>query len=251
VRDQHLELAASAAPQQDARASNRHGLQSGVRRFTPAEFVLAHTTERRPPFVPEVRLRLADDSLEVWEATQVAVDHGAVPPPFWAFVWAGGQALARHLLDTGAAAGRDVLDVATGSGLVAIVAAHAGARSVHAVDIDELAVAATRLNARLNAVDVTVCLRDVRDVEVAPGTLVTVGDVFYDEKIAASMLTALSRLADAGAEVLVGDPRRAYLPVGALEVVASYDVDVETDIEDAPVKSAVVARLHTPRSRPV
>lgn len=222
-----------------------------MRRFSPAEFVLAHTTERRPPFVPEVRLRLADDSLEVWEATQVAVDHGAVPPPFWAFVWAGGQALARHLLDTeDAVAGRDVLDVATGSGVVAIAAAHAGARSVHAVDIDELAVAAARLNARLNGVDVTVSLRDVRDVDVSPGTLVTVGDVFYDEKIAALMLTELSRLADAGAQVLVGDPRRAYLPVAALEVVASYDVDVETDIEDAPVKSAVVARLRTPRSRP-
>jgi predicted nicotinamide N-methyase len=222
-----------------------------VRRTTPAEFVLAHTSERRPPFVPEVRLRLADDSVELWEATQVAVDRGEVPPPFWAFVWAGGQALARHLLDVpDVAAGRHVVDVATGSGLVAIVAALAGAARVEAIDVDELAVAATRLNAKLNGVPVAASVRDVRDLEVAAGTLVTVGDVFYDEKIAALMLPALSRLVDAGAEVLVGDPHRAYLPVGSLEPVASYDVDVETDIEDAPVKTAVVARLRTPQSPP-
>jgi predicted nicotinamide N-methyase len=222
-----------------------------VRRFTPAQFVLAHTSERRPPFVPELRLRLADDSVELWEATQVAVDHGEVPPPFWAFVWAGGQALARHLLDSPeVATGRHVVDVATGSGLVAIAAALAGAARVEAIDIDELAVAATRLNARLNHVQIDVSARDVCDLEVSAGTLVTVGDVFYDEKIAALMLPALSRLVEAGAEVLVGDPHRAYLPVGVLEPIAGYDVDVETDIEDAPVKTAVVARLRTPQSPP-
>lgn len=221
-----------------------------MRRITPAEFVLAHTSVRRPPFVPELQLRLADDSLELWEATQVAVDRGEVPPPFWAFVWAGGQALARYLLDSDVAAGRHVVDVATGSGLVAIAAALAGAERVEALDIDELAVAATRLNATLNGVHIESFARDVRDLDVAPGTLVTVGDVFYDERIAALMLPALSQLVDAGAEVLVGDPHRAYLPVDALEPVAGYDVDVETDIEDAPVKTAVVARLRTPRSRP-
>ena len=231
--------------------SGGHDLQSVVRRITPAEFVLAHTSVRRPPFVPELQLRLADDSLQLWEATQVAVDRGEVPPPFWAFVWAGGQALARHLLDKpDIAAGRRVVDVATGSGLVAIAAALAGAARVEALDIDELAVAATRLNSDLNGVRVDTSVRDVREVEVTPGALVTVGDVFYDEKIAALMLPALSRLADAGAEVLVGDPHRAYLPSDALDVVARYDVDVETDIEDAPVKGAVVARLRTPRSRP-
>ena len=220
-----------------------------MRRITPAEFVLAHTHVRRPPYVPELQLHLADDSLEVWEATQVAVDHGEVPPPFWAFVWAGGQALARHLLDQpGVAQGRAVVDVATGSGLVAIAAAAAGAKTVHAFDIDELAIAATRLNATLNNVAVTAAARDVRDITVSSGTLVTVGDVFYDERIAALMLPALSQLVEAGAEVLVGDPHRAYLPQHALEVVARYDVDVETDIEDAPVKSCVVARLRTPQS---
>ena len=246
--DEHLDAAGRAsAPQQDARAAYRHVLQSGVRRISPAEFVLAHTRVRRAPYVPELRLHLADDSLEVWEATQVAVDHGEVPPPFWAFVWAGGQALARHLLDhPGVVAGRPVVDVATGCGLVAIAAATAGATDVQAFDIDEFAVAATRLNAALNHVDIAAATSDIRDVVVAAGTLVTVGDVFYDEKIAGLMLPALSRLVAAGAEVLVGDPQRAYLPRESLEVVASYDVDVETDIEDAPVKTSVVARLRMP-----
>ena len=215
-----------------------------MRRISPAEFVLAHTAARRPPYVPEVRLHLADDSIELWEQTQVAVDQGQLPPPFWAFVWAGGQALARHLLDDPQTArGRDVVDVATGSGLVAIAAALAGARTVHATDLDELAIAATRLNVGLNQVDIAASVVDVHDLDVTAGTLVTVGDVFYDEKIAAVMLRELTRLTHAGAEVLIGDPHRHYLPTDALEVVARYDVDVETDIEDAPVKPSVVARL--------
>jgi len=215
-----------------------------VRRISPAEFVLAHTQVRRPPYVPEVQLHLADDSLALWEETQVAVDHGQVPPPFWAFVWAGGQAVSRYLLDApDIVAGRDVVDIATGSGLVAIAASMCGAASVRATDIDELAIAATRLNASLNNLKVDAAAVDVRDVTVAPGTLVTVGDVFYDEKIPAVMLAELSRLAAAGAEVIVGDPNRAYLPRDMLDVVAHYDVDVETDIEDAPVKPSIVARL--------
>jgi predicted nicotinamide N-methyase len=215
-----------------------------VRRISPAEFVLAHTSVRRPPYVPEVRLHLADDSIELWEQTQVAVDQGQLPPPFWAFVWAGGQALARHLLDDPhVARGRDGVDVATGSGLVAIAAALAGARTVHATDLDELAIAATRLNVGLNEVDIAATVVDVHDLDVTAGTLVTVGDVFYDEKIAAVMLRELTRLTRAGVEVLIGDPHRHYLPIDALEVVARYDVDVETDIEDAPVKPSVVARL--------
>ena len=215
-----------------------------MRRITPAEFVLAHTHVRRPPFVPEVQLHLADDSVALWEQTQVAVDRGQVPPPFWAFVWAGGQAVARYLLDAPqVVAGRTVVDIATGSGLVAIAASLSGAADVQATDIDELAIAATRLNARLNGVRLAASSIDVRDVVVTAGTLVTVGDVFYDEKIAALMLTELSRLAADGAEVLVGDPHRAYLPRDVLEVVASFDVDVETDIEDAPVKPSIVARL--------
>jgi predicted nicotinamide N-methyase len=140
-------------------------------------------------------------------------------------------------------AGRHVVDIATGSGLVAIAAALAGAQQVQATDVDDLAIAATRCNAALNNADVNASVTDVRDVVSTPGALVTVGDVFYDERIAALMLAQLSRLAADGAEVIVGDPHRAYLPTSALEVLAHYDVDVETDIEDAPVKPSVVARL--------
>jgi predicted nicotinamide N-methyase len=211
---------------------------------SPGEFVRAHTRVRVAPFVPELRLHLADDSLELWEQTEGAVGRGDVPPPFWAFVGAGGQALARYLLDhPQVIAGRPVVDLATGSGLVAIAAALAGAVEVTAYDVDDLAVAAARMNVRLNDVRVEVAGRDVRDVVGAAGTLITVGDVFYDEKLAALMLPELRRLAATGAEVLVGDPHRAYLPAEALEPVASYDVDVETDLEDAPVKPSVVARL--------
>ncbi|HET7311291.1 MAG TPA: 50S ribosomal protein L11 methyltransferase, partial [Mycobacteriales bacterium] len=155
-----------------------------MRRTSPAEFVLAHTRVRRPPFVPEIPLHLADDSLELWEATQVAVERGDLPPPFWAFVWAGGQALARHILDRDLVKGRHVVDIATGSGLVAIAAAIAGAASVTAYDVDPMAVAATRTNARLNNVTIDVQQSDVREISVPAGSLVTVGDVFYDEKIA-------------------------------------------------------------------
>lgn len=219
-----------------------------MRRTAPAEFVLAHTRVRHAPFVPEVRLHLADDgpdgSIELWESTQLAVNRGEIPPPFWAFVWAGGQALARHLLDhPETVTGRRVIDVATGSGLVAIAAAQAGAAEVLAYDIDEFAAAATRLNARLNAVTVIAVAAGVQSVEVDAGDVVTVGDVFYDERIAALMVGELGRLARAGAMVLVGDPHRAYLPTERLRPVASYEVDVETDLEDAPVKPAVVAVL--------
>ncbi len=215
-----------------------------MRRVSPAEFVLAHTRIRPAPFVPELRLHLADEAVELWETTQVAVDRGALPPPFWAFVWAGGQAVARHLLDhPGCVAGRPVVDVATGSGLVALAAAHAGAAEVTAYDIDEFAVAAVRLNARLNHLAVDARCADVREVTVPAGTLVTVGDVFYDEAIAAVMLPALAVLAAAGAEVIVGDPHRHYLPNAHLEPIATYDVEVETDLESEPVKPAVVARL--------
>jgi predicted nicotinamide N-methyase len=222
-----------------------------MRRTSPAEFVLAHTRVRPAPFVPEVRLHLADDSLELWEATQVAVERGDLPPPFWAFVWAGGQALARHVLDHDLVAGRDVVDIATGSGLVAVAAARSGARTVRAYDVDPMAVAATKMNARLNDVLVNAQELDVRDVAVAPGTLVTVGDVFYDERIAAAMTPRLASFADAGAEVLVGDPHRAYLPHPRLEPVATYDVEVETDIEDSPVKPTLVARFRPTATRAV
>jgi predicted nicotinamide N-methyase len=209
-----------------------------------AAFVEANTSVAGVPFVPEVRLRLADEAIELWERTERASAGRRLPPPFWAFAWAGGQALARHLLDHPAlVAGRRVLDLAAGSGLVAVAAMLAGARSATACEIDPLAVAAIGLNAALNDVPVTARLGDVLDDDAGDADLVTAGDVFYSRDLAARVLAFLDRAARGGAGVLVGDPGRAYLPGEHLEAVAAYQVPVLAALEDAPVKRATVWRL--------
>lgn len=209
-----------------------------------AVFVRGHTALRRLPTLPEMALHVADDSLAVWEATQAEVDRGEIDPPFWAFAWAGGLGLARLLLDRPTlVAGRSVLDVATGSGLVAIAAALAGAADVTAVDLDPLAVAATRLNASVNRTRIHARVADVADLEPVAGTVVTAGDVFYERSMAYTMLRAFDRFAAAGCDVLVGDPHRTYLPADRLEPLATVDVDVDPELEDAPVKPTLIGRL--------
>lgn len=211
---------------------------------TPPPFVLASTDVQAHPFLPEIQLRLATDAFALWEQAEVAMGRGELAPPFWASVWPGGLGLARYLLQhPEVVAGRTVIDVATGSGVVAIAAAMAGARSVGAYDIDDLAVQAARTNAALNGVDVAVLRRDVRAVAASSGTLVTAGDVFYDRQICAAMLDGLSALADAGAEVLVGDPYRSFLPEDRLEPVASFDIGVDMFLESDKIKPTLIARL--------
>ncbi|WP_433089731.1 class I SAM-dependent methyltransferase [Dactylosporangium sp. CA-052675] len=204
-----------------------------------AQFVLDNTTLGPVPLTPEIRLRLADEAIELWERTES--DQGAqMPPPFWAFAWAGGQALARYVLDhPDLLAGRGVLDLAAGSGLVAIAAMKAGAASVTAVEIDELAVAAIGINAEANGVAVTPLLADVlgRDPDAE---VVLAGDVFYSREMTRRMLDYLRRAARGGATVLVGDPGRAYLPREHLTLLAEYDVPVPQTLEDAPVKRTTV-----------
>jgi predicted nicotinamide N-methyase len=216
-----------------------------VVRRSPAGFVHDHTRLSTVHFVPEIRLHLAvDDAVDLWELTQESGEVDGGDPPFWAFAWAGGLALARYLLDTPAAVqGRRVVDVATGSGLVAVAAALAGAAEVHAVDIDALAVVAARRNAEANGVRVSVTAGSVSDVSAGAGDLVLAGDVFYDRSMAEEMLAALRLLRDAGAEVLIGDPYRSRLPQHALSAIATYEVDVDPELEQAPVVAAVVARL--------
>jgi predicted nicotinamide N-methyase len=209
-----------------------------------AAFVVANTRVAPAPFVPEVRLHLADEPIELWERTEQDRDGDRLPPPFWAFAWAGGQAVARHLLDRPAlVAGRRVLDVASGSGLVAVAAMLAGARSVTASEVDPLAVAAVGLNATLNRVAVTARLGDLLDGDGDDAEVVTAGDVFYSRDMARRVLAFLQRAARRGADVLVGDPGRAYLPEDRLVPVAGYDVPVIAALEDAPVKRATVWRL--------
>jgi predicted nicotinamide N-methyase len=210
----------------------------------PVEFVCAHTALGVPPYLPELRLHLATDAFALWERTEEDLGGGVVSaPPFWAFPWAGGQALARHLLDhPELVRDRTVLDLAAGSGLVAIAAAKCGAVGVTANEIDPYAGAAITLNAAANDVAIAVRLCDLLDGP-ASAEVVLAGDVFYSRDMAERVLAFLERARGSGARVLVGDPGRAYLPRGQLTEVASYQVPVVRALEDAQVKLATVWRL--------
>lgn len=197
------------------------------------------------PFVPEVRMHSAEAVIPLWETMESAAGEPGLSPPFWAFPWAGGQALARHILDhPGLVAGRRVLDLASGGGLVAIAAALAGASDVVANDIDPYAAAAVTRNAQANGVRVTCCLGDLlaEDAfEMSSVDVVLAGDVFYSRDMAAAMLVFLRRAAASGVDVLVGDPGRAYAPQA--EVVAVYEVTVLPDLESAGMKRVAVLRI--------
>jgi predicted nicotinamide N-methyase len=211
-----------------------------------ADFVLANTSLVPVPYVPEVRLYLAQEAFELWERTERELGGGVCAPPFWAFAWAGGQGLARYLLDNpDLVCGRDVFDLAAGSGLVAIAAARAGAARVAASEIDRYAAAAIALNAEANAVRVSVHVGDVLDGDLPdPGAdLVLAGDVFYSAEMAGRVLAFLDRARAAGATVLVGDPGRAYLPRTRLAMADSHEVPVSRALEDADVKRVTVWRL--------
>lgn len=213
--------------------------------YGPAEtaFVLATTRVAAPARVPEVRLHLAEDAFALWRLVGAESELPDAPPPFWAFAWAGGQALARHVLDHPALVrGRHVLDLASGSGLVAIAAARAGAASVTASDVDPFALAAIGLNSELNGVEVARAPGDLLDGEAgeAPAEVVLAGDVFYERSLADRMLPFLDRVRAKGAEVLIGDPSRDFLPRSRLEALATYEVPVTQDLEGTTSKRATV-----------
>ena len=214
-----------------------------------AAFIRANTTLGTPPLLPEIRIYLARDAIELWERTeQQAAEPDAakpeLPPPFWAFPWADGQALARYLLDhPGQAGGRTVLDFAAGSGLVAIAAARAGAAAVRAAETDPLAIAAIALNARVNRVEVDAALADLLDGPAPEVDLLLAGDVFYERAFATRLLPWLARARAARVEVLVGDPGRTYLPKDRCIEVAAYEVPVPRALEDADVKHTTVWQL--------
>jgi predicted nicotinamide N-methyase len=211
------------------------------------EFVRAHTTLRATPFLPEIRLHLAADAFALWEETERQRGGEPAAPPFWAFPWAGGQALARYVLDhPGPVAGRRVLDLASGSGLVAVAAALAGAARVTANEIDGYALAAIALNASANRVRVEVRAGDLLDGDAGDAEVVLAGDVFYSRDFGARVLGFLDRARARGALVLVGDPGRAYLPRHRLTELASHQVPVVRALEDAHVKRVTVGRLADP-----
>lgn len=206
-------------------------------------FIRAETRVLRPPHVPEVRLYLADDAVSLWQLTEEQLGELGLPPPFWAFAWAGGQALARYILDhPETVAGKSVLDVASGSGLVAIAAMKAGARSAVAADLDAFAFEAAKLNAALNDVVIEPRLGDALAGDPQED-IILVGDLFYDRDIAARLYAWLSDLQQRGRGVLIGDPGRTYLPKDKLECVAAYEVPVSRALEDAEIKNAAVWRI--------
>lgn len=206
-------------------------------------FIRENTRVSAPSHVPEVLLHLADDAVALWELTEEQLGALGLPPPFWAFAWAGGQALARYVLDhPDSVCGARVLDVASGSGLVAIAAMKADAASALAVDIDAFAAHAARLNAELNAVRVETSDSDPVG-SPTPADVILVGDLFYDRDLAPRVLNWLTALQSDGKRVLIGDPGRAYLPRDKLEQIAAYDVPVTRALEDADVKRAAVWKL--------
>jgi predicted nicotinamide N-methyase len=209
----------------------------------PAAFVRANTVVGAAPLVPEIRLHLASEITPLWHATEASLARDQLPPPYWAFAWAGGQALARHILDhPELVRDRSVLDFGAGSGLVAIAAAKAGAR-VTAAEIDPFAAAAIALNAELNGVEVAIERTDVIGREAAPWQIVLAGDMCYERPLAERLTQWLRALAARDVTVLLGDPGRAYLPSDGLERLACYDVPTPLELEDRTTRQGVVWRL--------
>jgi predicted nicotinamide N-methyase len=208
-----------------------------------AAFIRANTALMAPPLVPEIRLHLAHEALPLWEKTEEELGEIGLPPPYWAFAWAGGQALARYVLDNpGIVAGRSVLDVAAGSGLDAIAALRAGAIAALASDIDAIALAAMALNAAANGVALAATGADLIGRDEG-WEVVLVGDAFYEKPLADKLMPWIEALAARGAIVLLGDPGRSYFPRDRFALLATYEVPVTRALEDAEIKRTSVWRV--------
>ena len=211
----------------------------------PEAFIRSITRLLAVPAVPDISLYTADEATALWEKTEEQLGQIGLPPPFWAFPWAGGQALARYILEhPQIVRGRTVLDLAAGSGLVAIAAAMAGAVEVWANDIDPFAQTAIAVNAAANGVAVGLVPGDLVGTE-GRWDVVLAGDISYERDMAFRLIGWLENLARHGAEVLLGDPGRSYLARDRLEVIASYDIPVPRALEDADVKRSSVWRFRS------
>ena len=212
----------------------------------PVAFILTETRLRPVPHAPEIALHVADEATELWQKTEEELGEIGLPPPFWAFAWAGGQALARYILDhPETVRGRRVLDFASGSGLVAIAAMKAGAAEVTACDIDPFAIAAIGVNAEANGVTVTPLAADIVGQDRGWDTVLA-GDICYEQDLAARVIEWLLALSGRGATVLIGDPGRSYLPKDRLESLAVYQVPVTRTLEDSDIKKSSVWRFQHP-----
>lgn len=209
----------------------------------PESFVADNTVLQEPPLVPEIHLHLASEVVPLWQATEEALSRMGLPPPFWAFAWAGGQALARYILDhPDAVAGKRVLDFASGCGIAAIAAAKVGAMRVEASEIDAFALAALRLNSDANAAGIAATGEDLIGTDKG-WEVVLAGDICYERDLAERVFAWLQALSARGATVLIGDPGRNYLPKDGLERMISYAVKTTHELEDSDVRNASVWRV--------
>ena len=206
-------------------------------------FILGNTELRPVPHVPEISLHVATEAMDLWQRTEDELAEIGLPPPFWAFAWAGGQGLARYILDhPEIIRGKHVLDFASGSGLVGIAAAKAGAADILAVDIDLFAASAIAINAIENGVRINVRTDDFIG-RIGAWDTILAGDICYEQGLAARVIDWLEVEQKRGVSVLIGDPGRAYLPKGQLECLAEYRVPVVGALEDNEIKRTAVWRL--------
>ncbi|RAK60024.1 methyltransferase [Phenylobacterium hankyongense] len=209
------------------------------------EFILANTRRQRPPHTPELELYLADEITPIWRLTEEALQEIGLPPPFWAFAWAGGQALARYVLDhPQIVAGQRVVDFASGSGIVGVAALKAGAADVLCADIDPFCGAALALNMAANGVACDFTDADL--LESPPpawAQVILAGDICYEKPLAERVMDWLGAARAAGATVLIGDPGRSYFPRQGLEKLAEYQVATTRELEDQEVKKTAVWTL--------
>ena len=207
----------------------------------PDDFIKTNAALMAPPLVPEIKLHLATEVVPLWRATEEELTKIGVPPPYWAFAWAGGQALARHVLDhPQLVAGKRVLDIGAGSGLVGLAACRAGSASVLAADIDAFACAAIALNAAANHCKVGITQADLIGTPPA-WDVILVGDLFYERPLAERLLEWLGPL---DVPALLGDPGRTYFPKTNVENLASYSVQTTRDLEDREIRETGVYRLN-------
>lgn len=211
----------------------------------PARFIRENTALAVPPACPEITLHLATEITPLWEATEDFLAVHNLPPPYWAFPWVGGQAVARYVLDNpDLVAGRTVLDFAAGSGLAAIAAAKAGAARVWAAEIDAMAMAAIGLNAAENQVEIAIAKGDVLDDRDGQSwDVILAGDVCYEKPMAERVFAWLNRHRSRGAAILLGDPGRAYLPLAGLAPLARYEIACSLELEDRTSRTAQVYSL--------
>lgn len=208
--------------------------------MTPEDFIRTNAALVAPPLVPEIRLYLATEVVPLWRATEEELAKIGVPPPYWAFAWAGGQALARYILDhPDLVRGKRVLDIGAGSGLVGLAAVRAGAASVVSADIDAFACAAIRLNAAANNCEIAVTQDDLIGVTDI-WDVILVGDLFYERPLAERLLEWLTPL---DTLALLGDPGRNYFPKTDVEKLATYTVQTTRDLEDREVRETGVYQL--------